>query len=385
MRSLIAFLTLLLAPIAAHAAESSALINKALDEKFNITIDTSLPEAMTAITAQSGVRLTAEPIVWELLPWGRETRIQAKMEKHTLREGLDAMTRKLGLRFELRDEHVELVPMPALRRLGQRASLDELRALDLLSSRPLGMEGNQPTIKQLIETVDLKLAAEKDANLAVENRIAETIKQDKTVFVPRNSTLMDALESLHKETKITWYPWGKFIVIVPKEDRIRRLLAKPLTFRPGPGGIELGQLLLDLSQRTGVPVEMQPGVLMALPPDVRSLRGPDGRPPVIENVPAQQILETIAAATGLQYVVQDDRVSISTGTAGPPRDRAVGMLQLDIGLQVLIPQSQVPADLQEYIRHKTQREMTKWRKMMEEEGFKPTVPATRPAEPKGDL
>jgi hypothetical protein len=383
MRLLIALITLAVATASSHAAESSALINKALDEKFDITIDKSLPEAMAAITAQSGVRLQADPVIWELLPWGRETRIQAKMQNHTLRAGLDAMTQKLGLRFELRDEHIELVPMPALRRLGQRASPDELRALDLLATRPLGLEGNQPTIKQLIEAVDLKLATEKD--LAVENRIVDTIKQDKTVFVPRNATLMEALESLHKETRATWYPWGKFIVIVPKEDRVRRLLARPLTFRPGPNGIELGQLLLDLSQRTGVPVEMQPGILMALPPDVRSLRGPDGRPPVIENVPAQQILETIAAATGLQYTVQDDRVSITTGTAGPPRDRAVGMLQLDIGLQVLIPQSQVPADLQEYIKHKTQKEMAKWRLMMEEEKFKPSVPATRPAEPRGDL
>src|SRR5688500_9054137 len=167
MRLPIALLLLLAAPL--YAAESSALINKALDEKFNITIDKPLPEAMAAITAQSGVRLQADPAIWDLLPYGKETRLQAKVESHTPRDALGAMTRKLGLRFELRDEHVELVPMPALRRLGQRASLDELRALDLLSSRPLGMEGNQPTIKQLIETVDLKLAAEKDANLAVEN------------------------------------------------------------------------------------------------------------------------------------------------------------------------------------------------------------------------
>ena len=63
-----------------------------------------------------------------------------------------------------------------------------------------------------------------------------------------------------------------------------------------------------------------------------------------------------------------------------PRDPPVGFIQLDIGMQVLVPTSHVPPDLLEYIRSKTQRELLKIRKMMEEENFKPTAqPPTKPA------
>ena len=48
-------------------------------------------------------------------------------------------------------------------------------------------------------------------------------------------------------------------------------------------------------------------------------------------------------------------------------------------MQVVLRESQVPADLREYIRHKTNQQFEKMREMMKEEGFKPTAPATQPA------
>ena len=42
---------------------------------------------------------------------------------------------------------------------------------------------------------------------------------------------MIALETLQKDTRATWYPWGKSIVIVPKEDQIRNQLSKTVTVR----------------------------------------------------------------------------------------------------------------------------------------------------------
>ena len=65
----------------AQAQESSALINKALDDQFNLTIDATLPNAMEIITKNTGVPMREDPAIWDLLPWGRETKIQAKFEK----------------------------------------------------------------------------------------------------------------------------------------------------------------------------------------------------------------------------------------------------------------------------------------------------------------
>jgi hypothetical protein len=359
----------------ATAQESSALINKALDEQFNVTIDATLPNAMEIITRNTGVPLREDPAIWDLLPWGRETKIQARFENVTLREALRIITRTLGLRMVLRDEYVEIQPAPALKRLAQRASRDELMALDVLSSRPLNLGEDHPTLARLLEAVDLKLAAEKDVQLAVENRTTDAIAQDKRVFVPRNATLMDALDSLPKDTRATWYPWGRSIMIVTKEDRTRRLLSRPLTIRPGDRGTDVLQMLMDLSTRTGVAFEFQPGAIQSLPAEARLVRG------IFDNAPAQQILEAIAGATGLAYAIQDDRVIITSapGVAAGPRDRAIGFIQLDNGLQVLIPTSQVPLDLQEYIQHKTRQQLNQIRQMMEEEGFKPS---NKPEEPR---
>jgi hypothetical protein len=375
------FLILLALALPIWGDESSALINKALDSRVpKLKVDDELPRAMQAITDQTGVRIKEDPIIWDLLPWGQQTNIRINVDNATLRDALLAITQKLGLTFQLRDEYVELLPMPGLRRLAQRAGRDELKALEILSSRQLGMENTRPTIKQLLDAVDEKLAAEKEVQFAIENRTAESVRQETIVFVPRNATLMDALESLPKETKATWYPWGKSIVIVTKDERTRRLLAKPLTFHGGERGLDVTQTLSDLAQQCGVQIDFQPGAIQTLPADARVLKGANGRPAVLENVPAQQILEIISAATGLAYVVQDDKVEITNPNAAPgvgPRDRAIGLLQLDIGMQVLVPTSEVPPDLREYIKYKTQKELAKVRQMMEDEKWTP--PTTQPA------
>ncbi|HEV8603983.1 MAG TPA: DUF4974 domain-containing protein [Tepidisphaeraceae bacterium] len=355
----------------APAQDSSALINKALDEQLKMKLDTTLKGAMDKISEQSGVKIKEDPIIWDLLPWGRDTAVKATFENVTLREALEVITRKLGLTMVLREQAVEIGPMPALKRLGQRSGRDELRALDLLASKQLGLETDHPTIKRLLEAIDLKLAAEKDVQMAIENRIGDAVSQERTVFVPRNATLMDALESLPKETRATWYPWGKTIVVASKDEPTRRMLSKPLTIRPGERGMDITTVLTELATRTGVSFEIQPGALAAIPVDARTVRG------VMDNAPAQQILEAIAGATGLQYAIADDKVIISSASGEPNRrEPNIGFIQLDIGMQVLVPMSQVPADLKEFIRYRTQRELARMRKMMEEEGFKPT---TQPA------
>src|SRR5258705_4511074 len=372
MRKALAVLVFLIWCGRGSAQDSSALINQALDLEFNQNLDTTLPQAIKTISDKTGVKIKEDPIIWELLPWGRDTAVKAQFANVTLREALEMITHKLGMTMTLREQAVEVGPMPALKRLGQRSGRDELRALDLLASKQLGLDTDHPTIKKLLEAVDLKLAAEKDPQVAIENRIGEVVSQERTIFVPRNAKLMDALESLPKETRATWYPWGKTIVVVSKDEPTRRMLSRPLTIRPGERGMDITQVLTELATRTGVLFEIQPGALAAIPVDARTIRG------TMDNAPAQQILEAISGATGLQYAIADEKVVISSATTDPNRrEPNIGFIQLDIGMQVLVPVSQVPADLREFIKYRTQKELARMRKMMEEEGFKPTTqPAT---------
>ncbi len=99
------------------------------------------------------------------------------------------------------------------------------------------------------------------------------------------------------------------------------------------------------------------------------------------------MLSKISASTGVNYAILDDKVAIGTaaGTAqaaqgaAAQRDPTIGILQLDSGIQVLIPTSQVPPDIREYLKFKTQKELKKIREMMEDEKFKPSAPTTQPS------
>lgn len=373
MRRLLILLALICS-VKSFGQESSALINKALDETVKLDINKPLPEALRVITQQTDVRILVDPAVWDLLPWGMDTLVQLKAENVTLRKGFEMMAHRLGLTAQVRAEAVELTPCAPLARLGQRASKDELKALDLLATqKTANLATNEPTLRQLLEAIDLQLADEKSFSLAIENHLADAISQDKKVAVPRNATLFDALECIPKQTRATWYPWGNSLIICTKEDRARQLLNRPITIRGGAGGIDVSQLIIDVASRTGVPIEIEPGALNNVPQNARLLRGADGRPPVLENVPAQQLLQIISGQTGLSFNVVDDHVAASFSPAALGQ-KTFGLLQMENGIFVLLSPGEIPADIRQYIQDQLPREFERIRGKMKGE----KAPATRP-------
>ena len=127
--------------------------------------------------------------------------------------------------------------------------------------------------------------------------------------VPRNSTIADALESLTKDTDATWYPWGRNIVIVPKQALIRVQLNKSITAQFNRVPVE--QVLSDLSKRIGVEFKIEPGAVQRVPSEFRSIQL------VLDNVPVRQVLDSIAGVTGLNYVVASDGVYIYNQNPNP--------------------------------------------------------------------
>src|SRR5262245_22265954 len=202
-----------------RAEQTSALINQQLDQPFELTLkDTPLPEALKKIGGAPGVRIDPTDSVYKLLPWGEQTTINSKISNQSLRQALDAIARKLGLMFVLKDSYVELRPVPALARLGRRATLGELGVLDTLSATQLGMSNDHPKLAALLEAIDQKLVETKSA-FAIENRLGDRFN-DRVITLGRNATLMDGLEAIAQQTEGTWYPWEKSLVIVPKEEQI---------------------------------------------------------------------------------------------------------------------------------------------------------------------
>ena len=109
--------------------DSLTRFNAQLDKQVKLDLSGTLPQVLSQVAKQTGVPIEAQAQVWDLLPWGRETTVTAKIENQTLREALTVITKRLGLTYALKDEVVELVPMPPLRRLGRKSNRAELEAL----------------------------------------------------------------------------------------------------------------------------------------------------------------------------------------------------------------------------------------------------------------
>jgi hypothetical protein len=376
MRTFIA--ALLLFTSISFAADTSALISERLDRQIKLNIvNQTMPAALQTITqASEGVPIDVAPDVWNLLPWGEQTTINAKIENQTLRGALSAITRKLGLTYELKDETVEIQPLPALRRLGRRATIDELAVLDLLARTPYDGK-TELRVSELLSTIDKKLESAK-SDFAVENRAGG--EDERTVAVARTANLLDAMDAIPKATGATWYPWGKTLVVVPKADQIRNLLSKTVTIRFN--GTNVSQVLAELQSRAAVRFSFEPGAVQRIPPDAQTIRL------VLENATIEQALENIAGFTGLKWAISDQGVYISNpnGPGGAARDNGVALMTLPNGVQVIIRESQVPPDMREYLKHKTDEHLAEIRKQMEKEGFKPsTKPTTAPAQGPQDL
>ncbi len=375
--------TLACGPSLARAQNTSALIGEALDRQFDIELNDPLPDAMKKIEDKTSVPIRADPVVWELLPWGEQTTLTAKIKNETLREALQAITRRLGLFFSLGDEAVILKPMPALRRLGRRATVQEIGGLSSLATTEMPDIRGVPTVGSVLAAVDSRLATMPP--FAVEDRLSTELREQ-ALDVPRGATLLDAMELLVKQTPATWYPWGKFLVVVTKPTLVRDHLSKSLTVRYT--NTDIAQVLEDLRRNAGVDFSIEPGAIQRVPPEFRNIKV------FWENISIEQALESLRGLTGLQYEVTDSGVTISN--ALPPTtaaaaaagsalltDPVVALLTLDNGMQVMLRRSEIPPDVQAYLKHRTDKEVENLRQLMKQEGFHPDTgaPATQPAAP----
>ena len=364
---------------AAARQDSSALINEALDKPVEVRLNTALPQALQEITEKTGVPIELAPGVLDLLPWGEQTNLDVTIANQTLRQALAAIARKLGLVYVLTPEAVELRPMPALQRLGRRANVDEIRVLDLLASTPLGLgaDNTRPTLKQLRAAVDAELE-ELKSDFAVEYRAGGVVKDDVAVSVPRNASVADALDAIAAETPLAWGAWGRSVLIKPKAAWVRDQLEKSMTRRFA--AVDVGQVLSELSEYSGVDFTIEPGAVQRIAPQSRTITL------ILQNRAVGQVLEDIAGFTGLSYAVRDEGVHVwndarpaggAGGGGGGPQDPVIAILPLpDSGMELMLRQSQVPDDVRQYIRHRFGKEIAKLRVMMKEEGFQP---ATQPA------
>lgn len=345
--------------------DTKALIGKALTEPTHITLENiRLVDAICKITEQTGVRIVMSPDVMRFVPQGPETVIEkVNILNVPLREGLDRLFRPLGMKYELADDHVRIVPKDALLCLGRAPTWTELETLSLLSSTQPGLRSGD--LEKLEDRIQFRVPAP-DAwgslSQAIEN-----------VGAGHGD---DVLSVAANQLGWTWCLSDDHIVVSTFEQFLRQRIKQPISVRMN------NRPLFDVLQAIGTalntPVRVEPGAIAALPLQKQKSYFLDAT-----NVGAEQVLEGIAANTGLGYLLSPDGIlfyapqSGATGSqpASAPSgssDPYVGKIVIDLGdgktFEWMIRRSELPDDLKQIRERDIQQFIDEFRQRRISEG-----------------
>ncbi len=314
------------------------LVEQALDAPLELSLtDAKLPELSKAIQDASGVRVVMHPQVMALLPYGAETRVgKAEIRNTSLRYGLAAIFDGLGMTFVINEAHdLEIIPKPAVARLGRPVTWTEL---DLLSRLSALNPGQKPDELDALKPMLQFRVRESDPW----TRLSGVLRQ--AGAGPGDVVLDLACQRLGW----TWFPEDRTIVVVSMQEQINRQLGSELYLnlsnRP------LMEIFRAVGESCGVPVEIDPAAFQALPADLRQ-----SFTLTVEGYSAREALDAIAAQTGLTYIVTVEGVSFYSAAAEVrpaaagmgSADPVIGLIAVDIGgqtLHVLVRMSDVPPE-----------------------------------------
>ncbi len=283
------------------ASNLDVAVEQALDEKTDIDIhDENILAAFDELTRQTGVRLVIEEGTLDRLPYGEQTKLTARIKGATLREGLTALLRPIGLVFEVRNGAVYVSAEPALQRIVRRASWDELDLLRRLNETPWSESlWNELPVQFRDAGSDEKVSRETLARLA------------KAVGA---GSAAEVLDHACEQVGWTWYPSGKKIVVLSRTSQIRRQLDRRVSLRFF--RTPLSDVLMDLGREAGVLVKIDPGVLASLPAQVAQSFSL-----TVDNTSVRQALEVISGTTGLGFFIENDGIRV---TANPIASESPG-------------------------------------------------------------
>jgi len=288
MKPLFASLLLICLPLSS-GEDLSPLVEEALDQAVHLNIeDRPLSEAFKVVSDQTGVTVTVAPGTFGLIPYGENTRVSARMEHISLRQGLTELTAPLGLRFEVRPRGIEVLPTPALARLGRRASWQELDTLAELHRADFTADG--AALERLEGRVQFRV--EEAGGWAL---LREAIAR--VGAGPGDEVLASACASLGW----TWYPAGDYVVVISRAAQLERQLEAPVSIRESHR--KLIDVLARIADQAGVDVRYEPGAITALPPATQ-----DNFSLHFKNISAAEAFEYISGVTGLGYRVDPDAV-----------------------------------------------------------------------------
>lgn len=266
------------------------LIAQALNQNTDLAVqDQPLKIAFVQISDQTGIKIEIDPASVELLPYGPETRVSAKVKGIPLKEGLRQLISPIGMTFQVLEDKVLVRATPVLLRIGRQATWDELALIDELSKKPFAGVVDHLSIQFQVNTIT--------------NPHADLLAKAKNVG---QGSAAEVLDIATRALGWTWYPWDRQIVVITREQQAMRLLDKRYTLNYRRQNI--GQIILELTDLAGLTVKFDSGVLDKLPAETR-----ESFSLVAENYSVRQALELICGTTGLEYHLKGETITIAAG------------------------------------------------------------------------
>lgn len=356
------------------------LLETVLDQPAQLSLrDVKLTELIETLDRETGVAVRMSPETMALLPYGPQTTFtQAEFGQVSLRQGLTGLFAGLGMRIEVRRDHVEVVPTQALLGIGRKATWADLDTLAQVSAlQPGARDADREGLRSRLQfqvpqpgAWELLASQMKDVGAGTGDQV---------------------LDIACAKLGWSWFPSEANIVVLPVQARFERQLQHIVTVRRRTRPFV--QALDEIARQCGLPVHVEPSALAALTPGTRQnfLFG-------VEGYSAGDALAAIASQARLTYVITEEGVvfydpangrlaapapqpdsgapgmtlaTAAQGTiqAAPSGDDAIiGMVPMTIApgqvMHVLIRASDLPPDLREEVLRRKAEAIEALRKAM---------------------
>lgn len=278
--------------------EKEIKARQALDRPCSLKVQNQpITEAIRLLSESAGVPIEFDRFVLSCLPYGTRTQITATIQHQPLRDSLTALLRPLACKYGMDRDKIVIQARPALFRICRRATWEEVALIEKLYSVPWN--------RQLADTLEFQfMDMPSDAAEANRQKIIATAESIGSGSFAR------VLDIACDQFGWVWHPEGGTVAICTRVRQVERSMGRLVTVRYSE--IQLKDVLLDLCQRAGILLKMEPGVLTALP-----AHQSERFRLTLENVSIRQAFELVAGETGLGFVIEPDGIRITPSTSGP--------------------------------------------------------------------